>query len=299
MRPPTCGRRCPASSRRGCSTRARSSTPGQTLYQIDPSLYRAAAAQAQANLASAQALQTATRAQGRPLQAAGRRSRRSASRTIPTPGDRGAGDGSGRAEPGALADRQRSTCSFTKVPAPITGRIGRSLFTTGALVTAGQTNALTTIQRLDPIFVDIQQSSADLLALRRALAASGDDSSRQRRGAPDARGRQRLRRDRHASNSPKPVVDPTTGTVTLRARFPNPPRPAAAGHVRPRPLRAGDRAERDPGAAAGRHPRSARQRDRLLVVGPDNKAELRQVTGRPDDRRQMAGDQRARSPATR
>jgi len=59
------------------------------------------------------------------------------------------------------------------VPAPITGRIGRSLFTEGALVTNNQADPLAVIQRLDPIFVDIQQSSGELLALRRALAQQG------------------------------------------------------------------------------------------------------------------------------
>ncbi|WP_447415056.1 HlyD family efflux transporter periplasmic adaptor subunit, partial [Clostridium perfringens] len=57
------------------------------------------------------------------------------------------------------------------IRAPISGRIGRSLFTTGALVSAAQTQALATIQRLDPIYVDIQQSSADLLKLRQQIMA--------------------------------------------------------------------------------------------------------------------------------
>ena len=62
---------------------------------------------------------------------------------------------------------------FTNVPAPITGRIGRSLATVGALVTTNQADPLAVIQRLDPIYVDIQQSSAELLALRRALSQGG------------------------------------------------------------------------------------------------------------------------------
>ena len=59
------------------------------------------------------------------------------------------------------------------MPAPITGRVGLSNVTEGALVTANQTDALTTITRLDPVYVDIQESAADLLALRRALAQGG------------------------------------------------------------------------------------------------------------------------------
>ena len=76
---------------------------------------------------------------------------------------------------------------FTTVPAPISGRIGRSLFTVGALVTANQADPLAVIQRLDPIYVDIQQSSADLLALRRALAARRRRRRAARRSASSSR----------------------------------------------------------------------------------------------------------------
>ena len=62
---------------------------------------------------------------------------------------------------------------YTRVPAPITGRIGLSNVTEGALVTANQAESLATITRLDPINVDIQQSAIDLLALRRALSLGG------------------------------------------------------------------------------------------------------------------------------
>ena len=73
----------------------------------------------------------------------------------------------------ATLESARVNLRFTTVPAPITGRIGRSLFTVGALVSTTQADPLATIQQLDPIFVDIQQSSADLLALRRSLASGG------------------------------------------------------------------------------------------------------------------------------
>ena len=109
---------------------------------------------------------------------------------------------------------------FTTVPAPISGRIGRSLFTVGALVTTSQTDPLATIQQLNPIYVDIQQSSAALLSLRRALASGGQ--------AP-ASAEVRLRLEDDSEYGPtgrvefgEVVVDQGTGTVTLRARFPNP-----------------------------------------------------------------------------
>src|SRR6185369_87682 len=77
------------------------------------------------------------------------------------------------AQTGAALETARINLRYTTVPAPISGRIGRSLFTTGALVNANQADALAVIQQVDPIYVDMQQSSADLLALRRALSSGG------------------------------------------------------------------------------------------------------------------------------
>jgi membrane fusion protein (multidrug efflux system) len=109
---------------------------------------------------------------------------------------------------------------FTRVPAPISGRIGRSTVTTGALVTANQADAMTTIQRLDPIYVDVQQSSADLLRLRGAIG-SGNASA--------AKTQVRLTLDDGSDYAftgtlqfTEALVDPATGSVTLRAVFPNP-----------------------------------------------------------------------------
>lgn len=112
----------------------------------------------------------------------------------------------------------------TTVKAPIAGRIGRSAVTTGGLVTAGQTTALSTIQRLDPIFVDITQSSADQLRLRQQLLAG-----KLSRGAGAARVRLKLE-----DGTVYPIegmvkfadvtVDPMTGSQTIRAQFANPNR---------------------------------------------------------------------------
>jgi membrane fusion protein (multidrug efflux system) len=109
---------------------------------------------------------------------------------------------------------------FTRVPAPITGRISLSNVTEGALVTANQTDALTTITRLDPIYVDIQQSAADLLKLRQALSQGG---------AVPTTAQVRLKLPDGADYSftgtvefSQVIVDQATGTVTIRARFPNP-----------------------------------------------------------------------------
>jgi membrane fusion protein (multidrug efflux system) len=193
---------------------------GQTLYRIDPSLYRASVSQAQANLQAAQAARQAAMVKAdryKPLAqmqavaqqdytdalAAARQANASVAQNM------------------AALETARINLRFTSVPAPITGRIGRSLFTTGALVTSGQADPLTTIQRLDPIYVDIQQSSADLLQLRQSLAShSGVVPS-------SALVHLKLENGTDYAYSGKvefaeEMVDPATGAVTLRARFPNP-----------------------------------------------------------------------------
>jgi membrane fusion protein (multidrug efflux system) len=106
------------------------------------------------------------------------------------------------------------------VPAPITGQIGLSNYTEGALVTTGQTNALATITRLDPIYVDMQQSASNLLALRQALAKGGamPTTAQVKLTLPDGS-------DYGMTGTvefSQVMVDPTTGAVTVRARFPNP-----------------------------------------------------------------------------
>jgi membrane fusion protein (multidrug efflux system) len=109
---------------------------------------------------------------------------------------------------------------YTKVPAPISGRIGLSTFTEGALVTTNQAEALTTITRLDPVYVDIQQSAPDLLTLRKSLASGGSvpSAAQVRLTLPDGS-------DYGYTGTlqfTEVVVNADTGSVTLRARFPNP-----------------------------------------------------------------------------
>jgi len=121
----------------------------------------------------------------------------------------------------AAVETARINLAWTKITAPITGKIGISTVTKGALVTATQTTALDTIQRLDPIYVDVTQSAAQVLALRRQLAAGGL--------RPGASAEVHLTLD---DGSQYPVagqlqftditVDPTTDAVTLRTVVPNP-----------------------------------------------------------------------------
>jgi membrane fusion protein (multidrug efflux system) len=146
--------------------------------------------------------------------------------------------------------------------------------TTGGLVTTGQTNPLAQIQRLDPIFVDIQQSSSDLVALRRELAAGGVTAS-------SAAVRLTLE---DGSDYPltghvefaEPVVDPNTGTVTLRAAFANPQGLLLPGmYVRTRLAQAAaPNAILAPQQAVSRDPRGNAT---VYLVGPGDKAVLRTV----------------------
>ncbi|QDC40156.1 efflux RND transporter periplasmic adaptor subunit [Sphingobium fuliginis ATCC 27551] len=192
---------------------------GQPLYQIDPSLYRASRDEAQATLASAQATAAAAQARASRYRTLGQSEAVSAQ-------DRDDVIATAR-QAAAAVQQARATLqtaginlNFTQVRAPISGRIGRSAVTPGALVTASQATPLAIIQQLDPIFVDVTQSSAKLLQLRRALAAGK---------ALPASATIRLKLD-DGTDYPlegriefaEPIVDPDSGTVTLRARFPNP-----------------------------------------------------------------------------
>src|SRR6476469_5551853 len=141
---------------------------GQALYRIDPAPYEAQVASARAALARARASIASSSALARrygelvKINAIARQEYENAQGTA----------AANRADVAAQQAALRSAqidLSRTVIRAPITGRIGRSLATTGALVTAAQADPLTTIQRLDPIYVDIQQSSADLLRLREQL----------------------------------------------------------------------------------------------------------------------------------
>lgn len=246
---------------------------GDVLYRIDPRIYEAALNQARADFASAAATRDAARTRAERLGELAKSGIVSRQDLL---------DAQATAEAAAAsAEKARAQIStaeinlkFTQVSAPITGRIGRSVVTTGALVSAGQAEPLTTIQRLDPIFVDIQQSSAALLAFRRQVAGGGlarastevnlrlEDGSRYVHPG--------------VLQFAESVVDMNTGTVTVRARFPNP-----EGWLLPGMY---VRAEFSPVQARGAilAPQQGISRDSkgnatALVISTDSKAELRTV----------------------
>ncbi len=247
---------------------------GQTLYEIDPSLYIAAVGQAQANVANAKAALTdaeAKEARYKPLAAIEAVSKQDYSDAVAAAQQAAAQV----QQTQAALQTARINLRFTKVPAPITGRIGRSLATTGALVTSGQTNALATIERLDPMFVDIQQSSADVVALRRELSTGGvaPSSADVQLTLEDGSRYGLLGRIEFA----EAIVDQNTGSVTLRARFPNPQGLLLPGmFVRARLSQAtAPNAILVPQQGVSRDPRGNAT---VLLVGSGNKATLRSVT---------------------
>eukprot|EP01037_Dinobryon_pediforme_P022084 gene22085-23130_t len=159
---------------------------GQPLYQIAPSLYSATVQQAAASLANAQA--NAVTATAKAAGCGGLTDMEAVSKQDKDDVIAAAGQARASvAEAQATLRTARINLAFTRITAPISGRIGRSAYTQGALVTASQTDALATIQRLDPIFVDITQSSADQLRLRQQLLAG-----KLSRGAGAARVRLKL-----------------------------------------------------------------------------------------------------------
>ncbi len=194
---------------------------GQVLYQIQPAPFQAAYDQAQAQLANAEA----------GMADAKLKADRDALLVTQNSIARQEADDAEAVYKQAVAtvkldqaavEAARINLAWTKVTAPITGKIGISTVTKGALVTASQGTALDTIQRLDPIYVDVTQSAAQVLALRRQLAQGGGLR-------PGASAEVRLTLD---DGSPYPLagqlqftditVDPTTDAVMLRAIFPNP-----------------------------------------------------------------------------
>jgi len=181
---------------------------GQQLYQIDAAVYEATLKSAQASLASSKSL-------------ADRYAELVKDQAVSKQAYDEARAASLQAE--AELERARIDLRYTKVLAPISGRIGRSAVTEGALVSNGQAQELATIQQLDPIYVDVTQPARDLLALRRDLA----EGRLQKAGENAAKVTLKLEDGSDYGHEGKlefseVTVDPGTGSVTLRAVFPNP-----------------------------------------------------------------------------
>ena len=235
---------------------------GQQLYQIDPSVYEATLASAQANLQSTRSLADRYK-QLVNEQAVSRQEYDDASAK--------------RLQAEASLRSAQIDLRYTKVLAPLTGRIGRSSVTEGALVNNGQTEAMAVIQQLDPIYVDVTQSSAELLKLRRELESGqlqkvGDNAAKVTLTLEDGSTYAKEGRLEFSEVS----VDQTTGSVTLRAVFPNPEHNLLPGMFVHARLAAGVN------SAAILAPQQGVTRDlkgqpTALIVNKDNKVELRQL----------------------
>lgn len=196
---------------------------GQTLYQIDPATYRATVQSAEAALARAQASVASAKALAARYKDLVKID--AVSRQAVDDADAAALQGEADvASARAQLATARINLDYTRVTAPISGRIGRSSVTAGALVTASQADALATIQALDTVYVDVTQSSAELLRLRRDLAAgrltggSNGDQATVRLKLEDGSDYGMTGKLQFSDVT----VDEQTSAVTLRAVFPNP-----------------------------------------------------------------------------
>jgi membrane fusion protein (multidrug efflux system) len=195
---------------------------GQTLYQIDPAPFQASYDSAKATLEHAQAELTTAKLleeRYRPLVEANAVSRQQYDNAVASALQAQADVASAR----AAVDTARINLAYTHVLSPISGRASRSSVTEGALVTASQATALVTVTQLDPMYVDVTQPATVLLRLRRELEAGqlvNRDGNAAAVGLKLEDGSEYGREG--TLKFSEVTVDPSTGSVTLRAEFPNP-----------------------------------------------------------------------------
>ncbi|MFZ1180195.1 MAG: efflux RND transporter periplasmic adaptor subunit [Herbaspirillum sp.] len=248
---------------------------GDVLYHIDPATFKASYDSAQATLAKSQAtlVQATLKAQRyKPLVEVNAVSKQEYDDAVAAQKQAEADVAASQ----AAVQTARLNLGYATVTSPISGRIGRALVTEGALVGQGEATQLAVVQQLDPIYVNLTQSSTDLLKLQQAMASGrlktiGKDNARVSLVTEDGR--------------PYPLpgkllfsdvsVDATTGSVTLRAVFPNPDRALLPGmYVRARLEQAVDE-------QAIVIPQQAVMRDQngasVFVVGADDKVIARPV----------------------
>ncbi|WP_335950418.1 multidrug efflux RND transporter periplasmic adaptor subunit AdeD [Acinetobacter pittii] len=247
---------------------------GQPLYKIDSSLYRDGVDEAAGNLALAKATVNSTRLQAERYKELikvngvsqqeldNAQSAYEQAKATVTVNE-------------AVLKTARTNLRYTQVSAPISGRIGRSSITRGALVTSAQTDPLATIQKLDPMYVDLTQSSDEYMALRKQLTENGIKPTelsvrlKLENGTAYA--------EQGTFKFSDVAVDEATGSVTLRAAFPNPNNALLPGLYVRAELGTGTR----PNSVLipqGALFRDAEGNPLVWIVGKDNKAEQRKIT---------------------
>ncbi len=249
---------------------------GQLLYQIDPASYQASYDSAKAALAKAEAQEHSSRLKADRYRVLVRTKAVSDQEQVEMEANWKQAVADVAAAKAALASA-RINLDYTRISAPITGRIGKSNVTEGALVTALQSAALATIQQLDPLYVDVNQSSTELLDLKKEIA-----------GGP-ASGGQQVKSEvkvlleggavyRHTGSLEfsDVTVNQTTGSVTLRALVPNPDQELLPGmFVRAR-IAKGQRPDAICVPAAGVS-RNSKGQATVLVVNKQSAVESRVV----------------------
>jgi membrane fusion protein (multidrug efflux system) len=249
---------------------------GQQLYQIDPATYKATYDTAMATLQydrAALATARAKTARYKPLAAAQAVSQQDYDDAIATSGEAVANIATAMAS----IEQAKINLAYTKVLAPIAGRIGHSSVTPGALVTANQTTALSTITQLDPIYVDVTQPASTLLRLQQELAAGRLQSM-----GPNQAKVTLVLEDGSTYSAPgilqfsEVTVDESTGTVLVRALFPNHDHMLLPGLYVRAELREGtdDKAILVPQQGVSRNTHGDAT---VMLVGPGNKAVLKMV----------------------
>ncbi|ATM84943.1 TPA: efflux RND transporter adaptor subunit AcrA [Yersinia enterocolitica] len=248
-------------------------TAGTSLYQIDPATYQAAYDSAKGDLAKAQAAAEIARLtvnRYKPLLGTNYISKQEYDQAVSSAMQANATVLAAK----AAVETARINLAYTQVTSPISGRTGKSTVTEGALVTSGQATALTTVQQLDPMYVDVTQSSDEFLRLKKELT---DGTLKQENG----KAKVRLLLENGAEypeigtlEFSGVTVDETTGSITIRAIFPNPNETLLPGmFVRAR-LDEGVRPDAllVPQQGITRNPRGEAT---AMVVGADDKVELR------------------------
>lgn len=249
---------------------------GVSLYQIDPATYQAAYDSAKGDLAKAQA--AANIAQ----MTLNRYKKLLGTKYISQQDYDTAQADAQQANATVIAakaavESARINLAYTKVTSPISGRTGTSTVTEGALVQSGQTTALTTVQQLDPIYVDVTQSSNDFLRLKQEMA-NGSLKQDNGKAKVELVTNDGMKYDQSGTLEFSGVtVDQTTGSITLRAVFPNPDHTLLPGMFVRAKLEEGvnPNALLVPQQGVTRTPRGDAT---AMVVGEGDKVEIRNIT---------------------
>ncbi|PQQ42783.1 efflux transporter periplasmic adaptor subunit [Photorhabdus luminescens] len=249
---------------------------GTSLYQIDPATYQATYDSAKADLAKAQANAEITRLTVNRYKSLLGTNYVSQQEFDKASADYAQANAIVQAAKAAV-ETARINLAYTKVTAPISGRSGKSTITEGALVSVGQPTALTTVQQLDPIYVDVTQSSDDYLRLKSEIAKGVVQKG-------DSKAKVHLIMENGKNYSETGylefsdiAVDETTGSITIRAIFPNPNEELLPGMFVRAKLEEGIRRDSIlvPQQGVTRTPRGEAT---VMVVGADEKVEPRVIT---------------------